>query len=89
MLVSGQGTNLELQILRDGAKKFTRPIARPGYEVKVAGPWLDLGPNKDRVFTAYSSKVMARPIPSAACWKFRWMKSRCVSRRCFRCSGEM
>jgi hypothetical protein len=25
--------------------------------VKVAGPWLDLGPKKDRVFTAYTSKT--------------------------------
>lgn len=56
MFVSGQGTNLELQILRDGVKKFTRPIARPGCEVKV-GLWLDLGPKKDRVFTAYTSQT--------------------------------
>ena len=55
--VTGQGTNLELQILRDGVKKFTRAITLPGCEVKVAGPWLDLGPKKDRVFTAYSSKA--------------------------------
>ena len=57
MLVNGEGTNLELQILRDGVKKFTRLIARTGCEVKVAGPWLDLGPKKDRVFTAYTSKA--------------------------------
>ncbi len=57
MLVTGTGTNLELQILRDGVKKFSRPIARLGCEVKVAGPWLDLGPKKDRVFTAYTSKA--------------------------------
>lgn len=57
MFVGGQGTNLELQIVRDGVKKFTRLITRPGCEVKVAGPWLDLGPKKDRVFTAYSCKT--------------------------------
>ena len=57
MLVSGQATNLELQIVRDGVNKFTRPITRPGCEVKVAGPWLDLGPKKERVFTAYFSKA--------------------------------
>src|ERR1017187_4754869 len=60
MLVSGQATNLELQIVRDGVNKFTRPITRPGCEVKVAGPWLDLGPKKDRVFTAYTSKTEAQ-----------------------------
>lgn len=57
MLVSGQGTNQELQILRNGTQTFSRLITRPGFEVKVAGPWLDLGPNKDRVFTAYTSQA--------------------------------
>src|ERR1039458_1033849 len=57
MFVSGQATNLALQVVRDGTKTFSRPITRPGCEVKVAGPWLDLGPKKDRVFTAYTSKT--------------------------------
>ncbi len=57
MFVSGPETNQELQVWRGGVKKSTRAIARAGCEVKVAGPWLDLGPNKDRVFTAYSSKA--------------------------------
>jgi len=57
LFVSGRGTNQELQIVRDGAKKFTRAITRPGCEVKVTGPWLDLGPEKDRVFTAYASQA--------------------------------
>lgn len=57
MFVSGRGTNLELQILRDGAKQFSRPITRPGCEVKATGLWLDLGPKKDRVFTAYTSQA--------------------------------
>ena len=57
MFVSGRGTNQELQVLRDGEKKFSRPITRPGCEVKIAGLWLDLGPKKDRVFTSYTSQA--------------------------------
>jgi hypothetical protein len=57
IFVSGRGTNQELQIWRDGEKKFTRAITRPSCEVKISGPWLDLGPKKDRVFTAYLSQA--------------------------------
>src|ERR1039457_3089425 len=57
MFVSGRDTNQEFQIVRDGAKQFSRPITRPGCEVKATGPWLDLGPKKDRVFTSYGSQA--------------------------------
>lgn len=57
MYISSRGTNQELQIVRDGIRKFTRPITRPGCEVKVASLGLDLGPKKDRVFTAYTSQA--------------------------------
>ena len=57
MFVSGRDTNQEFQIVRDGAKQFSRPITRPGCEVKATGPWLDLGPKKDRVFTSYVSQA--------------------------------
>jgi hypothetical protein len=57
MFVSGQGTNQEFQVVRDGVKQFSRPVARPGCEVKAAGLWLDLGRQKDRVYTAYTSRA--------------------------------
>jgi hypothetical protein len=60
MFVSGRGTNQELQVLRDGEKKFSRTITRPGCEVKIASLWLDLGPKKDRVFTSYTSQAEGR-----------------------------
>jgi hypothetical protein len=57
MFVSGRDTNQEFQIVRDGVKKFSRTITRPGCEVKAAGLWPDLGPKKDRVFTSYISQA--------------------------------
>jgi hypothetical protein len=56
MFVSGPETNQEFQVLRDGARTFSRAITRPGCKVTV-GLWLDLGPKKDRVFTAYVSQA--------------------------------
>ena len=57
MFVAGSETNQELQIERAGVKIFSRPINRPGCEVKIAGPWLEWGPGKDRVFTLYTSQM--------------------------------
>ena len=57
MFVSGSETNQELQIERAGVKIFSRPITRPGGEVKIAGPWLEWEPGKDRVFTLYTSRM--------------------------------
>jgi len=57
IFLAGNSTNLELQVQRAGATVFSRHLARPGCELKVTGPWLDLGPQKDRVFTAYLSKA--------------------------------
>ncbi len=57
IFVAGSETNQELQIERAGVKIFSRPINRPGCEVKIAGPWLEWGPGKDRVFTLYTSQM--------------------------------
>jgi hypothetical protein len=56
-LISGEKTNAQLCVRQDGVEKFTRRIARGTDQITVVGPWLDLGPKKDRVFTAYTSQA--------------------------------
>lgn len=54
LFVTDTDSNLQLNVMKDGQIQFSRPVARAGVQVAV-GPWLDLGPNGDRVFTAYMS----------------------------------
>jgi len=56
-LISGEKTNAQLCIRQDGVEKFTRRLTRGNDKITVVGPWLDLGPKKDRVFTACSSQA--------------------------------
>ena len=55
--IGGEKTNAQLCVRQDGVEKFTRRIARGSDKITVVGPWLDLGPKKDRVFTAYTSQA--------------------------------
>ena len=56
IVVSGEDTNLTLQIVKSEGVEFSRPIERGGAKLMM-GPWLDLGPRGDRVYTAYISRV--------------------------------
>lgn len=55
VFVSGESTNLHLHVVKDAQTAFRRPVERHGVALSL-GPWLDLGPHKDRVFTTYISE---------------------------------
>lgn len=56
VFVTGEKTNLQIQVVKSSQVKFSRAVERAGAELML-GPWLDLGPRNDRVFTTYISHV--------------------------------
>jgi hypothetical protein len=55
--LSGEKTNIQFCVQKEGKEKFLRPISRKGCQVVIAGMWPDMGRKKDRVFTAYFSQA--------------------------------
>lgn len=60
VFVTGADTNLQLQVTTNGNVTFSRTLAR-GTAKQQLGPWLDLGPRRDRVFTAYCTQEEKAP----------------------------
>jgi len=55
VFVTGENSDLKLNVMKNAKLEFSRPITHLGEEVGV-GPWLHMGPDSDRVFAAYMSR---------------------------------